>query len=166
MAESVAEVEIFAITPRIAERYAHRAVDYHGLDQRTCYKVTTSSGVVGWGESRGSPELKGKGYGAYGPNADAYDHLIGMALVEAIHHVPAAPLKLAELWPKANRNHDAGMECALYDALGKYLKVPVHALLGRKLRDSVPVAAWTTPCGPADFQADIQRAVDEGYMAM
>ena len=68
-----AEVEIFAITPRIAERYAHRAVDYHGLDQRTCYKVTTSSGVVGWGESRGSPELKGKGYGVYGPSADAYN---------------------------------------------------------------------------------------------
>ena len=166
MAETVVDIEIFAITPRIAARYAHRAADYHGLDQRTCYKVTTSSGEIGWGESRGSPELAGQGHDVYGPRVGAYHHLLGMGLVEAIRNVPAAPRQIAELWPRGNRNHDAGMECALYDALGKHLKVPVHALLGRKLRDWVPVAAWTTPCAPADFQADVQRAVDDGYMAM
>jgi L-alanine-DL-glutamate epimerase-like enolase superfamily enzyme len=166
MAETIAEIEIFAITPRIAERYSHRAIDYHGLDQRTCYKVTTSSGVIGWGESRGSPELAGQGYGVYGPRTGAYSHLVGMALAEALHRVPAVPLVPAQLTSKGNRNHDAGVECALYDALGKHLKVPVHALLGRKLRDWVPVAAWTIPCSPADFAADVQRAVDDGYMAM
>lgn len=50
--------------------------------------------------------------------------------------------------------------------MGKHLQVPVHALLGRKLRDHVPVAAWTPPCSPEDFAADVQRAVDDGYMAM
>jgi L-alanine-DL-glutamate epimerase-like enolase superfamily enzyme len=153
MAELVAEVDIFAFTPRIAERYAHRAHQYVGLDQRTAYKIMTSSGVVGWGESRGGP-----------PAAGAYEHLVGKVLVEVAHG--GLLEKPAQLPPVGNRNHDAGVECALFDALGKHLHVPVHALLGRKLRDHVPVAAWTTTCGPVDFAADVQRAVDDGYMAM
>ena len=97
--------------------------------------MTTSSGIVGWGESRGGkPGWDGPG---------SYDHLIGRSLAESVHF---APDKVAQLPPPGNRNHDAGLECALYDALGKHLQVPVHALLGRKLRDWVPVAAWTRPC--------------------
>ena len=151
----ITEIDIFAFTPLIAARYATRAHEYKGLDLRTAYKLTTSSEVVGWGESRGTP-----------PPAGAYDHLIGRQLLQALHDVPAVPFVPAQLPPPGNRNHDAGMECALYDAAGKHLKVPVHALLGRKLRDWVPVAAWTRPCSPVDFAADVQRAVDCGYMAM
>ena len=59
---------------------------------------------------------------------------------------------------------DAGLLTALYDCVGTALGVPVHRLLGQKVRDWVPCAAWTRPATPAEFQADIQRAVDEGYM--
>ena len=114
--------------------------------------MTTSSGTVGWGESRGGP-----------PQPGSYDHLIGRSLAESVHFAPDKP---AQLPHPGNRNHDAGLECALNDALGKHLQVPVHALLGRKLRDWVPVAAWTRPCSAEDFGRDVQRAVDEGYMAM
>ena len=56
-----------------------------------------------------------------------------------------------------------GLGVALYDAMGKYLDVPVYKLLGQKVRDAGAVAAWTRPC-PADvFAGEVRRAVDEGY---
>jgi L-alanine-DL-glutamate epimerase-like enolase superfamily enzyme len=54
---------------------------------------------------------------------------------------------------------------ALYDVMGKYLEVPAYKFMGQKLRDAVPVAAWSWG-GPIteEFRDDIVRAVDQGYM--
>ena len=52
---------------------------------------------------------------------------------------------------------------ALYDAMGKYLDVPAHKIMGQKVRDRVPVAAWTRPASPEDFALEIQRAAAEGH---
>ena len=52
---------------------------------------------------------------------------------------------------------------ALYDAMGKAIEEPAYKLFGQKVRDRVPVAAWTRPAAPEDFASEIQRAAQEGY---
>ena len=52
---------------------------------------------------------------------------------------------------------------ALYDAMGRHLGVPVYKLMGQKVRDAVPAAAWTRPCPPDVFREEVRRAVSEGY---
>ena len=51
---------------------------------RTAYKVTTSSGTVGWGESRGGP-----------PPPGSYAHLIGRSLAESVHFAALRALRAA-----------------------------------------------------------------------
>ena len=35
--------------------------------------------------------------------------------------------------------------------------------MGQKVRDAVPVAAWTRPCPPEVFREEVKRAVEQGY---
>lgn len=53
---------------------------------------------------------------------------------------------------------------ALYDVMGKHLEVPAYKLMGQKVRNRVPVAAWTRQGSPEDLAAEVQRAVAQGYM--
>ena len=47
--------------------------------------------------------------------------------------------------------------------MGKYLEQPAYKLIGQKVRDRIPVAAWTRPASPQDFADEIQRASKDGY---
>jgi hypothetical protein len=52
---------------------------------------------------------------------------------------------------------------ALYDIMGKYLEIPAYKLMGQKQRDAVSLAAWTRPCSPAEFAAEVTHAAAAGY---
>lgn len=56
-----------------------------------------------------------------------------------------------------------GIQTALFDAVGRALGVPVHALLGDRVRDRVPIAWWCTKMPPEDLAAEAERAIDAGY---
>jgi L-alanine-DL-glutamate epimerase-like enolase superfamily enzyme len=137
---TIAEVEVINVFPRLAKRYAHRHYDYWTIDHRDFLKVTASDGTVGWGETRARPHSH--------LSPDTYAHLAGRSPFEVVHSADINP----------------GLCTALYDLIGKHVGLPVHALLGggEKVREWVPCCAWTRPASPADFQADVQRAVDEG----
>ena len=105
MALVITAVEAIAVCPKLASRYAHRLADYYTIDHRDFIKVSTDTGVVGWGENRARP-------GSHlAPGS--YDHLTGLSCFEAVH----AP------------GLDPGVCTALYNAMGKHLDLPVHALL-------------------------------------
>ena len=56
-----------------------------------------------------------------------------------------------------------GVQMACYDAVGRALDLPVHALMGRQVRSRVPFAYWT-PEIPAEMWADqTRKAVGLGY---
>jgi L-alanine-DL-glutamate epimerase-like enolase superfamily enzyme len=57
----------------------------------------------------------------------------------------------------------SGIQMACYDAVGKALGVPAHALMGRQVRPRVPYAYWTIDLPPEVFAAQAQKAVDRGY---
>lgn len=56
-----------------------------------------------------------------------------------------------------------GLQMALFDALGKALGVPCHALLGTQCRDSTPISWWVQSASPADWTAECIDAVAAGY---
>ena len=70
-----------------------------------------------------------------------------------------AALRMSEA-AKRNNAAKAAVETALFDAVGKSLGLPVHALLGGALRESFPVL-WTLASGDAD--QEIEEA--EGKLA-
>jgi len=128
----------FAAVSTIADRYLHvktRDGTYH----RMVYKVTTDNGIVGWGDYD---------WGGLPPPRDRLEPHIGKDPFDYL-----------------NTNVEEGLGMALYDIMGKYLDKPVHALLGQKVRDGAQVAAWSWG-GPTakEFQADVARAVKQGYM--
>lgn len=68
------------------------------------------------------------------------------------------------------RTVHSALEQAMWDMAGKALDVPVHALLGGKVRDTLPVYAninrTAKPRTPAGFAATAKRAVAEGFRAL
>ena len=136
----ITDVEIIPIYPRLARRYETRKTDLYGIDARTVFKVTTDNGITGYGDQRVRPFSQ--------PDPGKYKHLAGSNPFDYINNL---------------QPFDSGLNCALYDVMGKHLDVPAHKLMGEKLRDWVPVAAWTRPASPLHFQQEIQRAASEGY---
>jgi L-alanine-DL-glutamate epimerase-like enolase superfamily enzyme len=66
---------------------------------------------------------------------------------------------------RAMWNDDFGfaIQTALFDAVGRALGVPIHALLGDQVRDRVPIAWWCNVLPPEDLAAEGERAIDAGY---
>ncbi len=63
-------------------------------------------------------------------------------------------------------NCGAGLQMALFDAVGKELGVPVHRLLGVPLRTHCPVSHWGHDMPPALYAQEARRAVERGYTSM
>ena len=136
----ITNIEVIPIYPHLAKRYDNRKVDLYGIDHRTVFKVDTDAGIVGYGDQRVRPGGQ--------PDPAIAASLIGRNPFDFINnHLP----------------YGSALNCALYDVMGKYLDVPVYKLIGQKVRDAVPVAAWTRPAAPETFRDEISRAADQGY---
>ena len=137
----ITDIEVIPIYPRLAKRYETRRVDLYGIDARTIFKVHTDNGLVGYGDQRVRPWAQ--------PDPASVKPLIGRNPFDFIN---------------SNLPQGLALGGALYDVMGKYLEVPAYKLMGQKVRNAVPVAAWTRPASPETFRDEIGRAVSEGYM--
>ena len=133
----ITDVETIQINPRLAARNADQKPRFSGIDTQTIWKVTADNGIIGYGDNRGHGSI-GEGQKAALVDHNPFDFI-------------NAPL-------------GAGLMGALYDLMGKYLEIPAYKLMGQKVRDRVPVAAWTRPASPEDLAKEVQRAAAEGYM--
>ena len=134
----VQSVDIYAITVPLSSRYDNEAgrLRMYDIDQHTAVRVTTDNGIVGYGSNEeGKP--------------------IDDAQIEAV--VDRNPFDFL------HNTFNSALGMALYDAMGKYLEVPAYRLMGQKLRDAAPVAAWTRPCPPDVVAQEVRRAADQGY---
>jgi len=59
----------------------------------------------------------------------------------------------------------AGVQIALFDAIGKTLNVPVYRLSGTKIRDWCPLSWWGMDMSPPDWAQQCKDAVAQGYMS-
>jgi L-alanine-DL-glutamate epimerase-like enolase superfamily enzyme len=131
----ITDIDIIPAHVPLAVRNAAHAVRFRSIDQRTFFKVQTDNGLVGWGEYRCTP-----------PPLSSVEGMIGCSPFDFL----------------TNDVH-LGLAGALYDVMGKYLEVPAYKLMGPKVRDRVPVAAWTRPAAPEELSREIVRAADQGY---
>src|SRR5262249_11080898 len=59
-----------------------------------------------------------------------------------------------------------GLQVALFNAVAEAMQVPVHALLGRQVRDQAALAWWVTDMAPADWASECHLAVAQGDLHM
>lgn len=59
----------------------------------------------------------------------------------------------------------AGLQMALWDVAAQCAGVPVYALLGRKVRDEVPIGWWCIDMPPEDRVLEAKSALEQGYTA-
>lgn len=111
-------------------------------------KITTTDGIVGWGEAT---TIGGLNYGDESPesvktNIDTYF----APLLTAVKGLNVAQtLKLIGKNINGNRFAKCAIQTALLDIQAKQLGVPLSEVLGGRLRDSLPVL-WTLASGDTD----------------
>ncbi len=103
-------------------------------------KVTTDTGHVGWGET---------------VIHYTYGRVTDDAVARTIGQSPADLMNEDSL--------GAGLQMALFDVVGKILEVPVHRLLGTKVRDWTPISWWCSHSSPKNWAAEAADAVAQGY---
>lgn len=59
----------------------------------------------------------------------------------------------------------AGLQMALFDAVGKASDVPAHRLLGNQVHQSTPLSWWNIDTTAEDMAAECKEAYRQGYMA-
>ncbi len=130
---------------------------------RWCFlKIETDEGISGWGE----PVLEGRAHTVAAAVDELSDYLIGRD-----------PFLIEDHWTVMYRggfyrgggqhmSAIAGIDQALWDIKGRALGVPVHQLLGGKLRDRIRVYSWIGGDRPADTAAMAREVGSRGFTAV
>lgn len=118
-------------------------------------KITTTDGLVGWGEAT---TIGGLNYGEESPesvkaNIDTYFAPLLLSIKSSIN--VAQTLKLIRKTINGNRFAKCAIQTALLDIQAKQLNLPLSEVLGGRLRDRLPVL-WTLASG--DTEKDIAEA--------
>jgi galactonate dehydratase len=125
-------------------------------------KIETDAGIVGWGE----PVLEGRAASVAAAVEELADYLVGQD-----------PRRIEDHWTVLYRSGFyrgggihmsalAGIDQALWDIKGRALGVPVHELLGGRVRDRIKVYSWIGGDRPAETAAAAREAVARGFSAV
>jgi galactonate dehydratase len=130
---------------------------------RWCFlKIETDEGITGWGE----PVLEGRAASVAAVVAELADYLIGKD-----------PFLIEDHWTVLYRGGFyrggglhmsalAGIDQALWDIKGKAFGVPVHQLLGGRLRKRIRVYSWIGGDRPADTAQAARDVAARGFTAV
>lgn len=125
-------------------------------------KLETECGIIGWGE----PVIEGRADTVAAAVEELKEYVIGK---DARH--------IEDIWQTIYRGGFyrggpiltsalSGIDQALWDIKGKALGVPVHELLGGKVRDKMKVYCWIGGDRPANVAAEAMKKLGEGYKAI
>ncbi len=151
MTDRIARLRITRIDSPIAMRRAHGSGTIAGTVGRVILRIETEDGVLGLGEA--AP------WAPFGNTADttaaALDGPLRAALMGAD---PSQIIGLTAAMDHALAGHleaKAAVEMALWDIAGKRAGLPLHALLGGAVRETIPLSF---SIADPDFDADLDRA--------
>lgn len=125
-------------------------------------KIETDAGVSGWGE----PVIEGRARTVEAAVKELETYLVGKD-----------PRFIEDHWTVMHRggfyrggaimmSAIAGVDQALWDIKGKALGVPVHELLGGKLRDKIKVYSWIGGDRPSEVASGAKEIVAKGFKAL
>ncbi|MBL8813911.1 MAG: mandelate racemase/muconate lactonizing enzyme family protein [Planctomycetaceae bacterium] len=145
---SESQFEVVKVT-RTAVKLEFRSVPRRNMDREIPHwryselcDVTLKCGAVGTGET-----LRFYTWGV--PPEEAYTKIVGRSAIEM-------------MW---DDSLGAGVQMALFDAVGKAAEVPVHSLLGSKVYEKTPLSWWNIDTSAEDMAAECQEAKRLGYMS-
>jgi L-alanine-DL-glutamate epimerase-like enolase superfamily enzyme len=122
----------------IPERHMRR--DNNGWHIVEICRVEADNGLVGWGETL--------------PN-----YSWGRVTEADVERARGARV-FSTLW---DDTLGPGLQMALFDLAGKAAGVPVHRLLGQKVRDHCPISWWGPDMAPEDYAAEARAAMAAGH---
>jgi L-alanine-DL-glutamate epimerase-like enolase superfamily enzyme len=154
-AGTIVSIETAAVSLRANPRLAVRgARGSHDSSDFLLVRVATSRGVIGYGEV--SATLRWSGEDATSAN-DAIKRVLAPAIIgQPLHPVTALALRM-DLALAGNPFTKAGLECALWDALGRTWDLRCVDLLGGPHRTEVPTKMSLS--GDGDRLADVIEAI-------
>jgi glucarate dehydratase len=132
---TISAIRATPVTVPLEAPILHSNGAHWGRFVRTIVEVETADGYVGLGEMGGGGEDAAR---AFAGLAD-YLHGHDVFRLEALRFAICNPT--ASLYNNRTQLH-AAIEFACLDIIGQKLGVPVHALLGGKLRDAVEFASY------------------------
>jgi len=134
-ATTIAAIRATPVTVPLEAPLRHSNGAHWGRFVRTIVEVETADGYVGLGEMGGGGEDATRAF------ANLERYLVGHDVfrLEAMRLAICNPT--ASLYNNRTQLH-AALEFACLDVIGQKLGVPVHALLGGKLRDTVEFASY------------------------
>jgi glucarate dehydratase len=131
----IADIRATTVTVPLEAPLQHASGAHWGRFVRTIVEVETDDGLVGLGEMGGggeSAESAFEGLKSYLVGHDPFE-------LEALRFKIMNPT--ASLYNNRAQLH-AAIEFGCLDLMGQKLELPVHTLLGGKLRDRVPFASY------------------------
>jgi L-alanine-DL-glutamate epimerase and related enzymes of enolase superfamily len=131
----IADLRATTVTVPLEAPLRHAAGAHWGRFVRTIVELETESGIVGLGEMGGGGQTAQLAIEQLRPKLLGHDVFDTTALWFKILNPTAA------LYDNRTQVH-AAIEFACLDAIGRLLEVPVHDLLGGKMRDAVPFASY------------------------
>ncbi|NDP42868.1 MAG: mandelate racemase [Aromatoleum sp.] len=134
-ATTLSAIRATPVTVPLEAPLLHSNGAHWGRFVRTIVEVETADGYVGLGEMGGGGEDATRAFGALAEYLRGHD----VFRLEALRFAICNPT--ASLYNNRTQLH-AAIEFACLDIIGQKLGVPVHALLGGKLRDEVEFASY------------------------
>lgn len=133
-----------------------RLETYHVRPRWLLLKLHTDAGLFGWGE----PLLEGRAH-----TVETAVREIGRTLVGE------DPMRIEHIWQRYYRGDFyrggpiltsalSGVEQALWDIKGKALGVPVHELLGGRVRDRIRLYGWLNIAATGDYVTEVARSIE------
>jgi L-alanine-DL-glutamate epimerase-like enolase superfamily enzyme len=123
-------------------------------------RIEADDGAVGWGEAASAPTMTGETVASM---MAAVTHMAPGLLGRPVDDFAGAAAAMDALM-YGNSAAKAAIEIALHDLFGRAKGLPLHALLGGKRRDRIPLLAVI---GSDDGAADLREAQarrDAGYL--
>ncbi|HZQ59709.1 MAG TPA: enolase C-terminal domain-like protein [Casimicrobiaceae bacterium] len=131
----ISAIRATPVTVPLEATILHSNGAHWGRFVRTIVEVETDDGYVGLGEMGGGGEDAARAFAALADYLRGHD----VFRLEAMRYAICNPT--ASLYNNRTQLH-AALEFACLDVMGQKLGVPVHALLGGKLRDAVEFASY------------------------
>lgn len=148
--ETIERIRLYLIESPIKMARMQGVGHIKGSVKRVLVELTSSSGVVGWGEAAPWEVFTGTPEAAYSA-IDTYlrPHILG----KSVHRIRELMISL----DRVIVNHGeakAAIEMAMFDIVGKLSNLPVADLLGGRVRDEIPLSF---SIADPDFEADLER---------
>src|SRR5437868_2598448 len=131
----ISDISATTVTVPLEAPLRHANGCHWGRFVRTIVEVETDDGLIGLGEMGGGGESAELAITGLKPYLIGHDPFA----IEAMRFKIANPT--ASLYNNRTQIH-AALEFACLDLMGKQLGVPVHDLLGGKVRERVPFASY------------------------